>query len=144
LFVPSTVPGTPTTFDVPPQDSKPVLDQIQGYANNLHTGGNTAIYDSLVAAYTLLGHQAAIDQNRITSIVLLTDGENNTGRDLTAFTAYVHHLPPALTSVPVFSILFGENDTAQMRALAQLTGGLTFDARTQSLTEVFKDIRGYQ
>lgn len=27
---------------------------------------------------------------------------------------------------------------------AQLTGGLAFDARIQSLTQVFKEIRGYQ
>ena len=40
--------------------------------------------------------------------------------------------------------LFGEAATGQMNDLAQLTGGRTFDARTQSLAVVFKEIRGYQ
>lgn len=140
----STAPGNPTTFDVPAADPQRVDNQIKTYIDELHATGNTAIYDSLVTAYTVLGHQAATDPDRITSIVLLTDGENNTGRNPQAFTTFLHQLPAAAASVPIFPILFGEADEAQMRSLARLTGGMTFDGRTQSLTEVFKDIRGYQ
>lgn len=140
----NTTPGTPMSFDVPAQDPQPVLDQISRYANGLTTGGWTAIYDSLVAAYSIIRQQAAADPDRINSIVLVTDGENNRGRDFAAFANFYHQLPANQAFVPVFPILFGENNTAEMQKLAQLTGGLTFDARTQSLAEVFKEIRGYQ
>jgi Ca-activated chloride channel family protein len=140
----NTVPGTPATFNVPQDDPQPVLNQIAAYANALNAGGNTAIYDSLVDAYTIIAQQAATDPDRINSIVLLTDGENNTGRDFAAFSAYYRQLPATSAAVPVFPILFGENNAAEMNNLAQLTGGLAFDARTSSLAGVFKEIRGYQ
>jgi hypothetical protein len=38
----------------------------------------------------------------------------------------------------------GENNEGEMTALAQLTGGRAFDARTGSLSDAFKEIRGYQ
>jgi Ca-activated chloride channel homolog len=46
--------------------------------------------------------------------------------------------------VPVFALLFGENNHAEMTALSQLTNGKTFDARTGSLANAFKEIRDYQ
>jgi Ca-activated chloride channel homolog len=46
--------------------------------------------------------------------------------------------------VPVFPLLFGENNEGEMTALAQLTGGRAFDARSGSLADAFKEIRGYQ
>ncbi|HEY4456167.1 MAG TPA: substrate-binding domain-containing protein [Pseudonocardiaceae bacterium] len=140
----NTAPGAPTTFDVPQQNPQPVLDQIAAYGNGLTAGGDTAIYDSLVDAYTIIGQQAATDPDRINSIVLLTDGENNTGRNFAAFSTWYHQLSPGAAAVPVFPILFGEGNVAEMKNLATLTGGLAFDARTQSLTQVFAQIRGYQ
>lgn len=140
----STTPGQPIIFDVPEQDPQPVLKQIRAYIASLTAGGWTAIYDSLVSAYSILGKQMVTDPDRITSIVLLTDGENNTGRNFSAFVSFYRQLPPSLASIPIFPILFGENNTAEMRRLAALTGGHSFDARTQSLATAFADIRGDQ
>jgi Ca-activated chloride channel family protein len=47
-------------------------------------------------------------------------------------------------AIPVFWVLFGEANEAQLKELAQLTGGQVFDARKRSLYSVFKDIRAYQ
>ncbi|WP_281200143.1 hypothetical protein [Nonomuraea candida] len=41
-------------------------------------------------------------------------------------------------------VLFGESDDAEMRRVAELTGGAVFDAHSTSLTGAFKEIRGYQ
>lgn len=49
-----------------------------------------------------------------------------------------------MASVPIYPILFGESDPAQMRQLADLTGGQTFDGRGQSLAELFPRIRAGQ
>ncbi|MEV6521442.1 substrate-binding domain-containing protein [Longispora sp. NPDC051575] len=137
-------PSPATTFDLPPENPGPVLDRIRAFGAGLAAAGGTAIYDALVEAYRVLAGQAAADPDRITSIVLLTDGENNTGRDRAAFVAFHGGLPAGLRSVPVFPVLFADSDAARMRDLAALTGGRTFDARTEPLGAVFAAIRGHQ
>jgi len=47
-------------------------------------------------------------------------------------------------SIKCFAVIFGEASPAALNAVASLTGGRTFDARTASLPVVFKEIRGYQ
>jgi Ca-activated chloride channel homolog len=140
----STAPGAPITFDIPAAKPGAVLARIRAYADSLTARGWTAIYDALETAYSTAARQAATGPPRLTTIVLLTDGENNRGDGLRAFTAFYHRLPPAIRAIPVFPILFGEARLAQMKAIATLTGGEVFDARTQSLTTVIAGIRSNQ
>ncbi|GAA4862752.1 VWA domain-containing protein [Saccharopolyspora cebuensis] len=130
--------GPAATFDIPERDPGPVLADIRAHGERLGAAGETALYDALLAAFALAAEQGAADPDRFTSIVLMTDGENNRGRTLAEFTAAPR--PP----VPVFPILFGEGAVEEMRAVADATGGKVFDARTQSLTRVFAEVRGYQ
>ena len=44
----------------------------------------------------------------------------------------------------VFPILFGEANKDEMQAIADKTGGQLFDATSNSLGTVFKQIRGFQ
>jgi Ca-activated chloride channel family protein len=144
-FVPfSTVPAPAKTFGLPPDDSTAALRAIRTYISELSPGGQTALYDALVDAYRLIERQAATDPYRITSIVLLSDGESNTGRDLAQFTAFYRSLPKTIASVPVYPVLFAQSADAQMRQLALLTGGRVFDGRTQTLAKVFGQISGSQ
>jgi Ca-activated chloride channel family protein len=144
-FLPfNTTPEPAKTFDLPPENAAPTLQDIRTYVAGLSAGGDTALYDALTAAYKLLEQQAATDPYRITSIVLLSDGESNTGSDFTQFTAFYHGLPPAIASAPVYPVLFGESADAQMRQLAQLTGGSVFDGRSQPLAQIFAQIRADQ
>ncbi|WP_433204803.1 VWA domain-containing protein [Dactylosporangium sp. CS-047395] len=141
LMIPfSTKPGQVSRFDVPEDNFQPTLDQIRGYAGGLKVSGDTAIYDALFVAFDQAAALAKEDPDRFTSIVLLTDGEVTAGARLDAFKARV----PQLAKVPVFTILFGEGNVAEMQQIADLTGGKTFDARTGSLPGAFKEIRGYQ
>jgi Ca-activated chloride channel family protein len=137
------VPGTPTTFTVPENDPGPVRRQIADAADALQAEGGTAIYDSVERAYGVAAAQIAADPDRFTSIVLMTDGANTAGQDAAAFRGFVQARPAALRSVAVFCVLFGEGDRTEMADIATLTGGKVFDARTASLSEVFKEIRGY-
>lgn len=137
-------PAAPATFTVPASDPQPVLDQIVTFAGNLKAQGRTAIYDALVTAYQVVESESAGDPNRITTIVLLTDGENNTGDNLAVFQKFYNGLSPAIQSVPVFPILFGSANTLQMGQLAQLTGGTVFDGRHLPLATVFQLVRGDQ
>jgi Ca-activated chloride channel homolog len=124
--------------------SSPSMQAIRDYVDGLQTYDNTAIYDALVQAYTNVAAQQATDPNRLYSIVLMTDGENNAGYTFDQFKSWYGALPATTQAVHVYPILFGDSNTAEMQALADLTGGKTFDAQNGDLTTIFKQIRGYQ
>ena len=120
------------------------LARIKDAASSLESGGGTAIYSSLKEAYTVLRAQAATDPDRFTSIVLMTDGENTSGDGFADFTAFHNGLDPVLRGVPIFPVLFGESANDEMNQVAAQSGGKVFDARSRTLAEAFKEIRGYQ
>ena len=132
-------PGRPQTYTIDARNPQPSRDRLRGEIEKLQVRGNTAVYDSVIAAYGAL--DAAADQDRFTSIVVMTDGESNRGRDLAAFKKFI---APKDGAAAVFPILFGEAQEAQMRELGALTGGETWDARGGDLTKAFCQIRGYQ
>ncbi|MBA9004457.1 substrate-binding domain-containing protein [Thermomonospora cellulosilytica] len=137
-------PQTPLSYTVPAENPAPVLARIRDTAEGLKAEGGTAIYDSLLRAYEVADRQIARDPDRFTSIVLMSDGENTEGADSADFHARFAGLPERLRGVPVFPVLFGEAAAGEMERLAGLTGGRVFDARSQSLDVVFREIRGYQ
>ncbi|MFD1052185.1 VWA domain-containing protein, partial [Kibdelosporangium lantanae] len=134
----NTHPTAPRTFTLPESAPQAELDQIKSFAGGLVADGGTAIYDSLTRAYQILG---AADADHFTSIVLMTDGENQNGSDLSGFQSAYQNLPH---QIPVFTVLFGEGSQDELNQVATLTGGKVFDARNTDLTKVFQEIRGYQ
>lgn len=135
----SQTPQAARSFTVDAADAQPSRDAIRDAIGALRAGGDTAVYDSLIAAYDSL--DAAGDRDRFVSIVLMTDGESNQGRDLAAFKDFVTRRGDA---VPVFPILFGEAAEREMTEVAAVTRGQTWDARNGDLTRAFCQIRGYQ
>jgi Ca-activated chloride channel family protein len=116
---------------------------LQG-VDAIQAGGSTAIYDALAQAYRMAVSEQPQAADRVYSIVLMTDGENNAGMGSDEFQRFYQSLPPQRAAIRVFPILFGEGNVDQMRRLAAMTGGRTFDARKGDLTSVFREIRGYQ
>jgi Ca-activated chloride channel family protein len=142
LLVPfSTRPMAVQRYEVPAERPEAELNRIRAAINGLSVGGDTAIYDALVTAYTEAQTLITADPSRFTTIVLLTDGVRTTGRDLAGFTSFQAGAP---TKIPVFPVLFGESVVSDMNEVAKVTGGKVFDGRTLPLQEVFKEIRGYQ
>ena len=138
-------PGEPQAFVVPEQGADRVRADLRAAARQLTAGGDTAVYDSLLQAYTLLDQASrARPGDFATSIVLMTDGESNTGAGYEDFAQQHAALPVGLRTVPVFTILFGEGNVAEMEEVARVTGGRTFDARSGRLDAAFQEIRGYQ
>ena len=117
---------------------------IRSYVDVLATGGGTAIYSALEHAYDIVGTKVAADPNRLYSIVLMTDGENNRGTDRDTWKSGFGSLPDNVRSVHVFPILFGDGSRDEMQAIADATGGRVFDATGDALGTIFKQIRGYQ
>jgi Ca-activated chloride channel family protein len=60
------------------------------------------------------------------------------------FDGFYHRLSRHQQDIPVFPILFGDSDRAELEHIADLTGGRLFDARTGSLDGAFEEIRGYR
>ncbi|GGJ26568.1 substrate-binding and vWA domain-containing protein [Deinococcus roseus] len=117
--------------------------EIQNYINGLQADGGTGIYSALRAAYDLAGREMQADPNRTYTIVVMSDGENNSGLDLSGFENTFQMYPADLRQVRTFPILFGESDDQDMNRLASDTGGKVFNGR-DSLAKVFKEIRSYQ
>jgi Ca-activated chloride channel family protein len=131
-----------TIDDTQPQGSD--MQAIRSYVDGLSAGGGTAIYDALETAYQQVTQQQATDPDRLYSIVLMTDGENNAGADFNGFQADYTGLPQAAKDVHVYPVLFGDAKQSDMQSIADLTGGKLFDATSDSLETIFKQIRGYQ
>ncbi|MFG2023790.1 substrate-binding domain-containing protein [Streptomyces sp. NPDC048825] len=128
------------THVVRPEDPRTGLDGIRRDTEALTASGDTAIYTSLEKAYEHLG----ADDDTFTSIVLMTDGENTAGAGPEQFDGFYAGLPGEQREIPVFSILFGDSDRAELEHIAELTGGRLFDAQKGSLDGAFEEIRGYQ
>ncbi|CAG7845212.1 hypothetical protein USB125703_01470 [Pseudoclavibacter triregionum] len=120
------------------------LDKIEQTTSGYRPGGSTAIFDTVQTAYERAIAQASGD--RLSSIVLFTDGQNTTGSSERQFESWYQGFVaqhPEAKDIPVYAIVFGEGDVGELEQLAALTGGRTFDAGSTSLASVFREIRGY-
>ena len=124
--------------------SGPDMTAIRNYIDALKTYDGTAIYSGLEAAYTAVGKAQAADPNRLFSIVLMTDGDNNSGVDPAGFASDYAALAAPVRAVHTYTVLFGGGNKDAMNSIATLTGGALFDATTTALETIFKQIRGYQ
>ncbi|MFC8369064.1 substrate-binding domain-containing protein [Streptomyces sp. NPDC057239] len=127
------------THVVRPDDPRRGIAAIRRDTEELRAEGDTAIYTSLRKAYDHLGG----GEDTFTSIVLMTDGENTAGDGAGDFDAFYAGLARERQDIPVFPILFGDSDRAELEHIAELTGGRLFDGQG-SLDGAFEEIRGYQ
>jgi Ca-activated chloride channel family protein len=117
--------------------------EIRDYVNSLQAGGATAIYSAMDQAYHDASRAIQRDSTYYTSVVLMTDGENNSGESSAQFLSNVQGLT-GVQDVKAFTILFGEGSSAELDQIAKATGGKVFDARNAALSDIFQEIRGYQ
>jgi Ca-activated chloride channel family protein len=120
------------------------LATLRGRIDGVRAGGGTAIWTAMRRAYQRVQSDAAADRGYLTTIVLMTDGENTRGITFDEFRAAYQALPREIRAVRTFAIQFGEADPGELEAAAQTTGGAVFNANDSSLSAVFKEIRGYQ
>jgi len=118
-------------------DGPTTANRLIGQIDELNPDGGTDIYSPAIKALSVLAPYST-DANTL-SIVLMTDGDSNTGASLGDFKR-----ANAATGrdIPVFSIMFGDAKPDQLNALATETRGLVFDGRTD-LVGAFKKVRGY-
>jgi Ca-activated chloride channel homolog len=122
----------------------PGLAAIRDYVAGLRLHGGTAIFSAMRRVYARAAADADADKGSFTSIVLMTDGENNRGIAVEEFLAGLRTLDEPARTVKTFAIQFGEADPAELQRIVQATAGARFDANRSSLAAAFKEIRGYQ
>lgn len=125
-------------------DDQAAFEAIRRYAQNLEADGGTAIFSAMQEAYRQVEEALAQDPDRAYSIVLMSDGRNTDGISLRQFLSYYAALPEEVQRVKTFTILFGNADEEAMEEIAEATGGRVFDAKSEVLSLIFKQIRGYQ
>ncbi|WP_159064775.1 vWA domain-containing protein [Thaumasiovibrio subtropicus] len=130
-----------TVFEI---DDTEVMQDVANFAQRLEPRGGTAIYDALEAAYAFANEERQAHPDRLYSVVLMTDGSNTAGSDYLSFLAWYKQRSDKFVDIRTFPVLFAGSDDSEMKSVAELTGGRTFDGRKVSLSHVFKKIRGYQ
>jgi Ca-activated chloride channel family protein len=120
------------------------LSQVQEFVDSLDAGGSTAIYSTLEEVYRLAWQAQKQDPERYYSIVLLSDGANTAGNSQEEFLSFYNQASTNNQPIKTFAILFGEADEDTMQTIAGATGGRVFDAKSEALNQIFKEIRGYQ
>ena len=111
-------------------------DSVISIINNLEAGGATNIYDTSVEALKILSKD---DSNEYTkTVILMTDGMSNVGtyRDLESY------YKSSKSSIPIYSITFGDSSEYELNKVARLTNGKVFDGKS-GLKEAFMEVRSY-
>ena len=120
------------------------MQQIRDFVNGLHAYGGTAMYTSLAEAYRQVQAAQQADPDHYYTIVLMSDGANTDGIGPNEFRNFYNSLPENAQQVRTFTVLFGDADEDAMQEIADVTGGRLFDGTSDSLSFIFKQIRGYQ
>jgi len=138
-------PGEPKRYELPPRRDQPsaALDEVRAFADSLRADGSTAIFSSVKMALDTAVTDRRKAPARAYSVVVMTDGKNESGMSEADFERWYQGLGEEERGIPVYGLLFGQAEKAQLDHLARLTGGRVFDAR-ENLAAAFKEIRGYQ
>jgi Ca-activated chloride channel family protein len=151
LLIPfASVPARTQEIELNAADPDPGMASLAGSVDRLEPGGNTALYAAVEQADDEASARAGGGDLRTTSIIVITDGRNTGDTDLGAFERHRQILQqrwcarkdPGMCRVPVFPVLVGGADPAEMRRLAAATGGQVSDARTVNLGQVLRDLTG--
>lgn len=113
------------------------LNQLSDQIQQLYPNGGTDIYSPAIRALELL---EGVDTDAyFCAIVLLTDGESNSGAAYRDFERAYRALGK---DIPVFSIMLGNAQKDQLEPMADLSLGAVFDSKGD-LISAFKKVKGY-
>ncbi|MBR3210216.1 MAG: VWA domain-containing protein [Bacilli bacterium] len=113
-------------------DTVSMIDKIK----NLDVRGSTNLYKPLANALNILNKEDINKYNL--SIILMTDGEGNTG----SFYDFSKVYDKVKKDIPVYAIMFGSARESQLVQIANYSNGKVFDGRN-NLLSAFKEVRGY-
>ncbi|WP_455281362.1 VWA domain-containing protein [Cupriavidus necator] len=120
------------------------LNALGSAAEVMNADGGTAIFSAVARAVALAEENSQSEPGYIQSIVVMTDGLSNEGMSAREFERFYRSRSDDAKRVRIFGVLFGGGASReQIQSLADVSGGAVFDG-SDSLSGVFKKIRGYQ
>lgn len=114
------------------------LRALLANVDGLSAGGGTDIYTPVMVGMGLIKKYRT--SGRFPAVILMTDGQSNTGANWDALKSTIDGL--GLRDVPVYSILFGDASTDQLSQISNYTSGSIFDGR-KNLVTAFRTAKGY-
>ncbi len=134
--------STPYTI-LPPKELQTNRSVLNSTIDNIRVSGNTALLDSVRAAYNQL--QILNDKDRINAIVVMTDGlENNSSITLTKLSEYMRNTNQSGVPVVVFAIGYGKDaDYKTLKTLADATGGQAREGTVETIRQLYKLLSTY-
>jgi Ca-activated chloride channel family protein len=135
-------------FQSQPYDLQTFTDkqktQLNDYVQSLRMDGGTAMFDAVAKAIVEMRADQKVNGDKYRySVIVLTDGETNTGSDFNGFKEWYASQGITNGDMRVFAISFGDADMTQLKNMTELTGGSVFDGK-KSLASAFREIRSYQ
>jgi Ca-activated chloride channel family protein len=134
----------------PPTRVGDVVEQLSGQVSTLIADGNTALYDTVCQAATLIQAQQAADleanEQRLYGVVLLSDGDDTVGHP-SENQMFATCLPAhaEADSFKFFPIAFGDKANAVLlKRIADVTGGSMFTADPASIEKIYQSISAEQ
>ena len=103
--------------------------------DNLYPDGGTALYDCTIEGLEILGNES---NDYTKTIIAMTDGEVNIG----SFNDLERKYRDYNSTIPIYSITFGEAKERQLIEIANLTNAKVFNGKS-GLLKAFKEVRGY-
>lgn len=112
------------------------LEGLYTVVESASPSGGTDMYSALSEAMKIM---ASADLSGYSpAIILMSDGESiEVGKG-----AFVDAYKKSGLDIPIFSIMFGEANDAQLKELAELTNARVFDGR-EDLIHAFRSVKGY-
>ena len=114
------------------EDTSSMINEVK----NQELGGSTNLFKPVIKAFDILSKENPDEYNL--SVVLMTDGEGNSGY----FTDYRRAYNKLKNKIPVYAIMFGSASRYQLEEITDLANGKVFDGRSD-LLRAFKEVRGY-
>jgi Ca-activated chloride channel family protein len=118
--------------------------EINNHVNSAASGPNSGIWSALERGYQRAAEFIATDPNYMVSIVLITDGENNSGISLDDFLNRYRQFPLHVQKVRTFTVRVAEANALELAKAANSTGGQAIDTNPGSLSQIFTELRTYQ
>jgi len=114
---------------------------VSEHLNGLFPDGETALYDSVAAAYSHQMEVARKDPGRISAVVVLTDGEDNHSHLTLAQLLSLMHSEGGSQPVRVFTIGYGSDaNTTILEQIADVTQARFYQGTPANIRTVFRDI----
>lgn len=110
------------------------LQRLSEQVQALEATGGTDIYSPTVQALRRIRQEHGFE-DYFPAVILLTDGESNTGASLSDVLG-------ERLDVPVFAIRFGEASSGQLTDLTRQTSGKVFEG-SRDLSAAFREAKGY-